>query len=71
MDDDSLSELGRKKFSDETVKKIKWVRNMFCQWREDRNATGIDHILCDLENISNITVAIFVFAMTRFITEIR
>ena len=71
LDKTSLSEMGRKKFSEETVKKINWVQKMFAEWKEDRNCTGIDKIVCDLENVSTINVEDFVFAKTRFITEIR
>ena len=71
LDTDSLTELGRKKFSGETEKKIGWVRHMFSDWKEVHNATGIDFVECDLEKIISINVENFVFAMKRFITEIR
>ena len=71
LDDQTLSSLGRKKFSDETVKKIGWVQRMYSDWREVHNATGINYIACDLEDMNTVSVDDFVFAMKRFITEIR
>ena len=35
LDHDSMTKLARKNFSDDTLKKVKWVRHMFSQWRID------------------------------------
>ena len=65
--------LAHKNFSDETLKKIKWVWKMFAKWREVHNFEHghDDYINCDLEDMSTITVDSLVFGMRRFITEIR
>ena len=70
-DTDSLNALGKKKFSDETTKKVKWVCKMYSEWKASRNATGIDIIECDLEDIASISVGTFNFAMKRFLSEVR
>ena len=71
LDSDTLTDLGRKKFSPETVKKMMWVHRMYSNWRDARNATGMEFIACDLEDMSTICTESFLFGMKRFITEIR
>ena len=71
LDSDTLTDLGRKKFSSETVKKMTWVHHMYSNWRDARNATGMEFIACDLEDMSTICTESFLFGMKRFITEIR
>ena len=63
--------MGKKKFSDETNKKVKWVCGMYRDWRIAHNATGIDYVKCDLDDLSSITVESLVFGIKRFITEVR
>ena len=60
--------LSRKKFSDETNKKI----NMYNDWRAFRN--GQEHLQsfsCDLHNLSSITPESLNSAMCHFITEVK
>ena len=68
---ESFDNLSKKKFSDETNKKVKWVHGMYYDWREVHNGSGIDYIACDIEDRSTITVDDFIFGMKRFITEVR
>ena len=67
-----LEELSHKKFAPETMKKINWVVKMFNEWRCNRNTSaGYEFITCNLEKKQTITVESVVFALTRFITEIK
>ena len=72
LDDSSLDTLTKKNFSPETLKKVSWVRNMYNEWRDHRNSTvGVSDIHCDLDNMSTVSVESFIFAMCRFITEVK
>ena len=73
LDKHSLDVLSKKNFSDETLKKVRWVRNIFAEWRFDRNMKQFEDevVECDLEYRNTITPESLVFAMQRFVTEIR
>ena len=72
MDADSLRNLSYKNFSDETNKKIRWVTKMYHDWRNYRNSRNdLQNIPCDLDDISTITEESIVFAITRFLTEVK
>ena len=67
-----LEELSHKKFAPETMKKINWVVKMFKEWRFNRNQSGgCEVITCNLDEKQTITVDSVVYALTRFITEIK
>ena len=67
-----LEELKHKKFVPETMKKVNWVVKMFKEWRSVRNkSAGYELITCDLNRKDTITVESIVFALTRFVTEIK
>ena len=68
---EALLSYTRKKFSDETMKKVNWVVKMFTEWREFRHSHGLQHIDCDLHDLSTISEESVVFATTRFITEVK
>ena len=51
--------------------KISWICYMYSECRSVCNTCGMEFINCDLEDISNISVDNFFFAMRRFITEVR
>ena len=54
------------------MKKVTWVRRMFSQWRIQRNEdVPQEVILCDLDDHETITEDNLVFAMCRFIREIK
>ena len=68
---DMLS-LSQKKFSDETNKKIAWVKKMYTDWRLFRN--GQSHLQsfdCDLDNVESINPSSLNAAFCRFITEVK
>ena len=72
LDNNTLQVLSRKNFSDETSKKVRWVQNMFADWRFHCNFNFSDEVIsCDLEYVSTISVDSFNYAMPRFITEVR
>ena len=73
LDYESFEALSHKNFSEETMKKIHWVRKMYGDWHDTRNVDhGHDEIIhCDLENLPSVNVESLVFGMRRFITEIR
>ena len=72
MKQEDLSDLGHKNFSEETLKKVKWVTKMYREWRSYRNsASGVENVTCDLDGKDTITVESLNFAIPRFITEVR
>ena len=72
LDSIAMSKLACKNFLDETLKKVTWVRRMFSQWRLDHNKNSMDEtIMCDLDDHETITEDNLVFAMCRFIREIK
>ena len=72
MCDVELHDLTRKKFAYQTNKKIKWVKNMYVDWRKYRNSISPGEIVnCDMDNVETIDESSLVFAIPRFITEVR
>ena len=68
----TLDELSHKKYSPETMKKVQWVTKMYRDWRNHRySIPELDKIECDLDNKDSITKENLVFAMCRFITEVK
>ena len=67
-----MRQLARKNFSEETLKKITWVRGMYSQWRIfHNNKTQSEVITCDLDDHETITVDNLNIGICRFITEVR
>ena len=66
-----LKDLSHKNFSKETVKKVRWVTKMFHEWREYRHASGLEFIYCNLDEISTITKESVIYALCRFVTEVK
>ena len=67
-----MSNLSRKKFSDETMKKVNWVRRMYVDWRSFRNSqSDLQSFECDIEDVKTITKANLSAAVCRFITEVK
>ena len=60
-----------KNFSEQTLRKIKWVRKLFWEWRNFRNETTDEMIVFDLEDEESVTVESLVFALCRFLTEVK
>ena len=72
MDDVALENLSQKNFSDETLKKVSWVKNMFQHWREFRNSCDdLQNVECDLDDIESISQESLKFALCRFLTEVK
>ena len=72
LESDALQRLTKKTFSSETMKKVSWVKGMFQEWRYHRNMSpNFSDIVCDLDNISSITKENVIFAVCRFITEVK
>ena len=64
--------MGRKKFSEHTMKKVQWVRRMYNDWRNFRNSHAtLQSISCDIDDISTITEKSLMPALCRFITEVK
>ena len=69
---EELKTLSHKTFSPETMKKIHWVTKMYREWRNYRNSTAsLQNISCDLDEIDTISKERLVFAMCRFISEVK
>ena len=72
LDPDEFNDLGFKNFSPETMKKVRWVKKMFTEWRNYRNSISRGEIIfLDFDNIPTITEENVIYAVTRFITEIK
>ena len=72
MSEGDLDGMAHKKFSYQTNKKIRWVKNMYVDWRNHRNSVSHGEIVyCDLDNVQSIDENSLLFAMPRFITEVR
>ena len=71
MKEEELENLTHKTFSSETMKKIRWVTKMYREWRIYRNGLGTQNINCDLDNKDTITEESLIFAISRFITEVK
>ena len=67
----ALTELSHKNFSAETLKKVRWVRKMYREWRSYRRSLGLEYISCDLEDRATISAHSLTFALCRFITEVK
>ena len=74
LDPTKLKLMAKKSFAPETFKKINWAVTMYRKWRIHRNDcfndTG-EFIFCNLDDDSSITQENFIFAMCRFITEVK
>ena len=67
-----MEELSHKKFSPETMKKINWVVKMYREWRIYRNSQDLeDKIDCDLDEMATVSEESLIFAVSRFITEVK
>ena len=72
LDDATLQTLARKNFSEETLKKVSWVKNMFQHWREFRNSSeDLQNIECDLDDVKSINEESLKFVLCRFLTKVK
>ena len=63
-----LDDLSHKNFSPDTMKNVKWVRNMYVNLRNHRNTSGVEQIVCDLEKKETISETDLAYVLCRFIT---
>ena len=72
LDDKSRIELTFKQFSGETMKKIRWVTNMYRDWRMYRNANpNLLDVKCDIDQMEGVSKSDFVDCVCKFITEVK
>ena len=71
LPEDALKELSHKNFSDDTMRKVKWARKMYRDWRSYRQSLGMENMALDLEDTATITPENLQFALCRFITEVK
>ena len=67
-----MQNLTHKKFSDETMKKVNWVRRMYNDWCNFRNSS--DHLKCvesDIEDINNLSQESLYKDLAKFIIEVK
>ena len=64
--------MSQKCFSDETMKKVSWVRTMHNDWKEFRNANpNFQNVCCDLENFGSFSKKQLCDDLSQFITEVK
>ena len=72
LENEILEDMVNKNFSPETMKKVNWVTKMYREWREYRHSLpNLQKVECDLDDKSTITKETLVFALTRFLTEVK
>ena len=72
LKEEDLEELSHKNFAPDTMKKVKWAMKMFKEWCDNRNLLpNLEAITCDLDNKSSIDKGALIFALTRFLSEIK
>ena len=71
LKDKELEDLSHKNFAPDTMKKVKWAVDMFRNWRNYCHNNGFDFIQCDLDDKSSITHNNLIFALVRFLTEVK
>ena len=72
MKDDDLKDLGHKNFSPETMKKVRWMLNMFHDWRQFRESQpNLENIYCDMDDVHTISKKSVNVAICKFITEVK
>ena len=64
--------LSRKRFLEETMKKVHWVRRMYGDWRLFRESqANLRSYSCNLDDIETVNKEDLNEAMCRFITEVK
>ena len=70
--EDDMKKMGQKKFAREMYKKIRWVVNLYHNWRITRNKNpDVVPILVDLDRPETIEKRMLSYAICHFITEIK
>ena len=64
--------LTHKTFSDETMKKVHWVKCMFNDWIAYRQSReDLQSIDCNIDDVPNLEKSVLSAAICRFITEVK
>ena len=64
--------LAHKNYSPDTMKKVRWVTKMYRDWRTYRDSLAkSEKIVWDLDDKNSITKESLIYAMSRFITEVK
>ena len=72
LDDKVMETLTYKKFSDETMKKVNWVRRMYNDWRNYRNnSEHLKSIDSDIEDINSLSQEGLCKDVAKFVTEVK
>ena len=67
-----MQSMTRKTFSDETMKKVNWVRRMYNDWRNFRNDhPNLQSVGADIEDLPNLSKSDFSTSVCKFITEVK
>ena len=67
-----MESLSHKNFSDETMKKVNWVRRMYNDWREFRNGNpNLQSINSNIEEFNHLKKDEFANNVCRFISEVK
>ncbi len=70
--EEQMDSLGKKKFTNETYKKIHWVLHMYHTWHKQRNCRpDLPTVFTDFDNIHTLTKFAVCYGLSRLITEIR
>ena len=72
LEESVMVKMTRKTFSDETMKKVHWVRRMFNDWKTFRNSQEhLQSIDVDIDNVSTLDKMQLAEAICKFITEVK
>ena len=71
LKDKELEDLSHKNLALDAMKKVKWVVDMFRNWRNYCHSNAFDFIQCNLDDKSSITQDNLIFALVRFLTEVK
>ena len=72
LQSDHMLSLSWKKFSDETMKKVMWAKQMYGDWRLFRGSQeNLKTYYCDLDDLSTFNKFELSEALCRFITEVK
>ena len=72
LSDQKLEQMSHKNFSEDTMKKVKWVVKMNHDWSVHRNSSDdLDGIYFDFHKKETIMQDTLLFALTRFTMEVK
>ena len=72
LDRTVMESLTKKTFSSETMKKVKWVRTMYSDWRSFRNeSANLESVETDIEDISSLKKDKLMSDVCKFLTGVK